>query len=638
MTEAVPKTRLKRTRTGCFKCRVRRRKCDEGKPSCQRCLDGGFECQYGTRLSFLQKNAKTTTAESSSTPRGAKQSYAKLRFVVPETATKSGVQFQHEENVSTEPGTRLSPSIETATVETETIVPETVVPEVDALSQQHQNQPSHQAQQLQQAHQVPQAQRPSEPQSQPQQLQRQLHPPPPAALISPELENYVTSPRAGPPNHDLQNPGSFTLGISPSNAAYETALDGLLALGHDHYVPPSASAVSQVSANGGFFASPTQTGQQAAFELSDKPQSDVFPNCLHTPQDRAVELLRHYRYNIAPWLDICDSDMTFGLLVPRIAMDSIPLLDSLLSLSLTTLGDHIQLDFPEQTMLPDPNSSDIDMVRNALTFTFIALRRQFITQPTSWLSPSKSVGYETINSASFQEHHPSIALAVSWMMLRLSVSVSLMNGSPVPIPSIVSYEASSPLNGVYRESLKYGREPVLLCAQVLNYCFGGDVPSSPDVIRPTAAQRWKSLSEALQMWYTSRPRDFKPMLEIDDNEQLFPLVLFTNGAAVLANQLYHTAMLLLLQNRPRTLPKEHGRSVYLSPLWHSQRICGISLNNDTRTSWDFSLLASFYLAAKRMTYEPQQHAILRGIDRIGSLTGWNVNALSAQLVHEWQPD
>ncbi|KAM0546687.1 hypothetical protein ACHAPJ_010724 [Fusarium lateritium] len=605
MTDA-PKTRLKRTRTGCLKCRTRRRKCDEGKPACQRCLDGGFECQYGTRLSFLQKNAKTTTADSTST-RGAKQSYAKLRFVVPETATKSGVQFQHEENV--EPEKRPSPSIET----------ETVVPEDDVLSQQPQQT----------------TQPPPEPQSLPQQPQQQ-HLPPPPALISPGLEDFVTSPQA-PTNHDL--PGSFTLGISPSNAAYETALDGLLALGHEHYVPPSASAVSQVTANGGFFASPTQSGQQQAqFELSDKPHSDVFPNCLHTPQDRAVELLRHYRYNIAPWLDICDSDMTFGLLVPRIAMDSIPLLDSLLSLSLTTLGDNVQLDFPDQTLLPDPNSSDIDMMRNALTFTFITLRRQFTSQPTSWLSPSKSIGYETINSASFQEHHPSVALAVSWMMLRLSVSVSLMNGSSVPIPSIVSYEASSPLNGVYRESLKYGREPVLLCAQVLNYCFGGDVPTSPDVIRPTAAQRWKSLSEALQMWYTSRPRDFKPMLEIDDNEQLFPLVLFTNGAAVLANQLYHTSMLLLLQNRPRTLPKEHGRSVYLSPLWHSQRICGISLNNDTRTSWDFSLLASFYLAAKRMTYEPQQHAILRGIDRIGSLTGWNVNALSAQLVHEWQPD
>ncbi|KAF5018808.1 hypothetical protein F66182_9201 [Fusarium sp. NRRL 66182] len=607
MAEAVSKTRLKRTRTGCFKCRVRRRKCDEGKPSCQRCVDGGFECQYGTRLSFLQKNAKTTPDSTGS----AKQSYAKLRFVVPETSAKASIQLDKDE----EQPERASPSIETET----TLATEKDNDISQPLQQQpHQTQPPHE----------------SRPRSQP-------HPP---ALISPQLETYIaSSPQAPPPNHKLQGPASFTLGISPSstNAAYETALDGLLALGHDQYAPTSASAVSQATANGdgGYFMSLTQSVHPVQFELNSKSHSHVFPNCLHMPQDRAVELLRHYRYNIAPWLDIDDSEQTFGLLVPRVAMDSAPLLDSLLSLSRTTLGDDAQLEFAEQPTSPDTNSSSVEIICNALTITFTTLRRQFTTQPTSWLSPSKDIGYDAINSSSFHQHHPSVAVAVSWMMLRLCVSVSLMNGSSVPIPSIIScYETSSPLNAMYRDSLKYGREPVLLCAQVLNHCFGADVPASPDVVRTTAAQRWKNLSEALHMWYTNRSRDFKPMLEIDDSEQLFPLVLFTNGAAILANQLYHTSMLLLLQNRPRTLPKEHGRSIYLAPLWHAQRICGISLNNDTRTCWDFSLLASFYLAAKRMTYEPQQHAILRGIDRIGSLTGWNVNALSAQLVHEWQPD
>lgn len=151
---------------------------------------------------------------------------------------------------------------------------------------------------------------------------------------------------------------------------------------------------------------------------------------------------------------------------------------------------------------------------------------------------------------------------------------------------------------------------------------------------------WTSLLEALGMWYSNRPHEFKPMLEVDDDE-LFPLLLFTNGTAVLVNQLYHASMLLLLQNRPRTLPKDHrqrGPSVLLSPLWHAQRVCGISLNNDTRANWDFTLLSSLYLAAQRMTYEPQQLAILSGINRIGNLTGWNTGAISVQLINEWQSD
>ncbi|KAL7769269.1 hypothetical protein ACKLNR_000653 [Fusarium oxysporum f. sp. zingiberi] len=588
--ENEAKTRLKRTRTGCFKCRVRRRKCDEGKPSCQRCVDGGFECQYGTKLSFLQKNAKTSSGS-----RNAKQSYAKLRFVVPETATKSGTHVQHNEFASSEPEKSEGSSIE-----------------VDATAATQENTSQHQE--------------PS------QQTKPPVQPPPPA-IISPSVETYVTSHQA--PSHSLQDSVDFNIVISPSNAAYETALDGLLALGNDHYVSPSAPTVSQTGTDGGLFG---QLPQNAQFEVSDKPRGDVFPNCLHMPQDRAVELLRHYRYNIAPWLDINDPDQTFGLFVPRVAMDSIYVLDSLLSLSLETLGNRTQLDPNEQSLLPDTSTSSIEILCRVLVFTFTTLRRQFATQPTSWLSPSKSTGYETINSTPFQLHHPTAALAVSWMVLRLGVSVGLMNGSSVPIPSIVSCEVSSPIGMLSREPLRCGREPVLLCAEVLNYCFGGDIQTDPDTIRLPAAHRWKAFSEALHKWYANRPTDFKPMLETEDGEQLFPLVLFTNGAAILANQLYHTSMLLLLQNRPRTLPKEHGRNIYLSPLWHAQRICGISLNNDTRTSWDFSLLASFYFAAKRMTYEPQQHAILRGIDRIGSLTGWNVNSLSAQLMHEWQPD
>ncbi|KAF4954287.1 hypothetical protein FGADI_5375 [Fusarium gaditjirri] len=490
--ENEAKTRLTRTRTGCFKCRVRRRKCDEGKPSCQRCVGGGFECQYGTKLSFLQKNAKT-----SSGPRNAKQSYAKLRFVVPETATKSDTHVHHNGSILSEPERTEASSIE-----------------VDIAIAAQKNTSRHQE--------PSQKTNPHEP---PAQL-------PPPAIISPSIETYATSPQA--PSHSLQDPVDFNLVISHSNAAYETALDGLLALGNNHYVSPSAPAVSQTGINGGLFG---QLPHNLQSEVSDKPREDAFPNCLHMPQDRAVELLRHYRYNIAPWLDINDPDQTFGLFVPRVAMDSISVLDSLLSLSSETLGNRTQLDLNAQYLLPDMSSPSIENLCRALVFTFATLRRQFVTQPTSWLSPSKSTGYETVNSTPFQLNHSTAALAVSWMILRLGVSVSLVNGSSVPIPSIVSWEVSSSIGMLSREPLRCGREPVLLYAEVLNYCFGGDTQTDPDTIRLPAAHRWKAFSEALHKWYANRPTGFRPMLETEDREQLFPLVLFTNGAAILANQL-----------------------------------------------------------------------------------------------------
>lgn len=208
------------------------------------------------------------------------------------------------------------------------------------------------------------------------------------------------------------------------------------------------------------------------------------------------------------------------------------------------------------------------------------------------------------------------------------------------IPSLLSFGVSSPAaSQLFHESLKFDREPLLLCGQVLNYCFGHDSISAPEIqLGLGTTHRWKILSESLMLWYNSRSRDFKPMLELEENEQLFPLILFSSGTATLANQMFHTAMLLLLQNQPRTLLNEHGRSVTMSPLWHAQRICGISLNNDSRNSWDFSMVGSLFVGARRMTYEPQQRAVLAGIERIARITGWDLGSLTAQLVQEWPPE
>jgi hypothetical protein len=139
------------------------------------------------------------------------------------------------------------------------------------------------------------------------------------------------------------------------------------------------------------------------------------------------------------------------------------------------------------------------------------------------------------------------------------------------------------------------------------------------------------------LWYSNRPQDFKPVLELEKQDRLFPLLLFTNSAAIMANQLYHTAMLLLLQHRPRTLAAEAGRSPKQSPLRHAQKICGISLNNTDPNGWDFSLVASLYMAAKRMTYGPQQDAILGKMEQVVSMTGWKLSSLAPQLRQTWNP-
>lgn len=53
-TKRTPKLRTK-TFTGCWTCRARRVKCDDGQPQCQRCRRSGWECQgYGMRLGLSE--------------------------------------------------------------------------------------------------------------------------------------------------------------------------------------------------------------------------------------------------------------------------------------------------------------------------------------------------------------------------------------------------------------------------------------------------------------------------------------------------------------------------------------------------------------------------------------------------------
>ncbi|KAJ5473123.1 hypothetical protein N7475_002689 [Penicillium sp. IBT 31633x] len=178
--------------------------------------------------------------------------------------------------------------------------------------------------------------------------------------------------------------------------------------------------------------------------------------------------------------------------------------------------------------------------------------------------------------------------------------------------------------------------PLWLCARAIEFTHNEDV--SPD--RPPL-HIWMQLVEELQQWYRERPEEFVPMLELEVDDQLagpartFPVVLFANGAGVFGNQLYHTAMLLLLHNRPRTAQIADFLTATISPLWHAQRICSIALNNDRRECWDPCLMASFLLAARGMTHESQQREVMCGVDRITRVTGWDTNNALKSLRAHW---
>ena len=87
----------------------------------------------------------------------------------------------------------------------------------------------------------------------------------------------------------------------------------------------------------------------------------------------------------------------------------------------------------------------------------------------------------------------------------------------------------------------YANYIVFLCSRVLNLITKDS---------KNFQQEWDFLWNEIIDWNLNKyPFHLKPILSYDDKP--FPGVLFLNGPAISANQLFHMAIILLTQNKPR---------------------------------------------------------------------------------------
>ncbi|TEA15296.1 Sterol uptake control protein 2 [Colletotrichum sidae] len=641
---SAAKPRHKRTRTGCLKCRIRRRKCDEGKPQCRRCLEGNFECQYGPRLTFLNKNALTVSPSTQESKPVAAPRYSRLQFVNPGTSrqdAKDTLASPASEPLQSTPTTDNAPVITSPSA--------SHTPIVTTFQVNLNSQPPH----------------PPTPKPHPVEPRIvQNHHPAPPQWRAPSLVHDVLSSPARNLDITTKLPGP-----SPNNdAAYETALNVLLSLGSEGTTglvqSPDHGSASFALGNGMGGLSPRDLVSVSPSSISDRRDSSVmYAPTAPLSQDRLLQLIRHFRYHVAPWLDLCDMGQTFGLHVPRLAIESEGVSHALLAMAATaqqadlrTHGDAGYLrSLAESAPIKQSGTTTIDDAELAQVALLTACR--FISDvPDAWAE--LHLLDEGFWSVALNTAGPK-TVAILSVLVRLQLAAALVTGSPMTVPDQLTPDPTSHswTSSVVAETIfQSAIEPLLLCARVVNLCAGVVPPPLPSAAAdhdlgpppplPTPVHHWTLLLDALNLWYANRAQEFRPMVEMDGDENLFPVILFTNGAAVFANQLYHTAVLLLLQNKPRTWQASSAGSAgggggggskrtSLSPLWHAQRVCGIALNNDRRDSWDPSLVASLYLAARRCSYEPQQRAVLECLERVKTLTGWNVDGFSVRVREDW---
>ncbi|OJZ89179.1 hypothetical protein ASPFODRAFT_57931 [Aspergillus luchuensis CBS 106.47] len=456
----------------------------------------------------------------------------------------------------------------------------------------------------------------------------------------------------------------------------KSAVHGLLALGIGNGVNNDKAAPDESYGKSGseFVSSELVASTPAVMKhapsfvgFSERLHSSIRANSL--TDTAKLKLLCHYRYQVAPWwscrltnylqLDICDLTHPFGIAAVQMALGSEPLMTALLGLSnacviLKDMGNQqtSHISRIDQWTRPLRSDSFTLTTENALTAVLEEARWLVTDIAQTWKNMENLMTRTwNLDPLAHQALDPGIASSIYWMFFRLGssqslhayLSAALANDRPIetqlPMLPLPSLPILSRIEEVRERTRAYAHVLLWLCGKALMLYHQQTSPG-----QFTAPQQqldsWLDVFDAIEQWYHLRPHEFQPMVDLGVDDQLaqaesgFPLLLFANGTGAFCNQLYHTAMLLLLQCKPRTALLGL-QSITLSPLWHSQRICGIALNNDRRESWDPCLIASFLVAARRMTHESQQQEILEGFERVCNITGWDLDGYLTQLREDW---
>ncbi|KAL8408592.1 hypothetical protein RB594_007145 [Gaeumannomyces avenae] len=610
---AGPRPKLKRSRSGCLKCRIRRRKCDGVKPRCERCVRSNLECSYPSGVTFKDANnisistSPSTGASHAASPGSSSSPYPRLQFLQP------GVRSRRRQKLGSPTGVAAPQKSESILVTRQ----QPLESETEILRRSENHGVVHERKIItkENSREIPNVVSPASSHL----LGESGCELPPEQGNRTDVEDDDESTSNGNPM-----PASYTQ--SPADG-YETAVQVLVSLGSGNE-PEYPITVRSRFADGH-----AEVESRSPYPLPSQESRLPILSSDALDEMQTLQLLTRFRYVVAQWLDLCDLHQTFGIAVPIMAARSRPVLDAMVSiatLSGSTSGSIVHCSHGTPPSLEDIVAGALDTACHFVEAT-----------PTSWRVHLAEEDFMRPALASFHDNR--IWTRAICLRLRLALACALASSGEQEIQGAAMARLDSLLGLVGPTDIMFdwACRAVVLCLKVVNFCSGA---CQFDLSRP---QAWYGLVEELASWHATQPKSFRPLIDLESTsgpapppESLFPVLCFTNGAAVLGNQLYHGAMLLLLRNKQRTVPPHSLQllgAAQSSQLWHARRVCGIAMHNSHAAWWDPCLLAVVYVAASTMTYAPQQQQVLECLERVGYLTGWRAQTsyFCGALGREW---
>ncbi|KAJ0312783.1 hypothetical protein Brms1b_007709 [Colletotrichum noveboracense] len=565
------KKKRTRTRTGCLNCRRKKRKCDEGRPACGGCSRRKERCEWGIKVTFRAENAQTILQDHPSM-RKARRPPPRRHFEILDV-TSEVIRDYH-----------LPPGFHDYDSEPE--------PEPSPLS-------------------------------------------PPGGDGEGDrrrsLEDDETKTFDSPVSYTTSTAGGHTASIAGSSAAKRTLsssgpndapTDPVAVSGFGSLLTPSTRRDDDTSDKGH-----AQTGDRMDFQASPSSASQQLLT------DNAVANLIYLSQGgggagQGPH-DHHSTTTVSGIPITTLALD--PLIDA-------------PFEFMDQMFTPEGSYEDGIFLPGSAYHELHSTLRNHLIQEVRSNGPTRPDGCASLMEAvGMNGFVGGVEQALFWCFARMDVCGGLISSVKTLIPvnhwaSQIDLEADVGLFLSHPGHDMWANYAVYICAQVLDLLAplakanpGGlffDGPRNDMRYRV----RWMKLWRYVEDWHSRRPSEMQHIMSIPSSDtEPFPKILYSNPAAISGNQLYHTASLLMLQNRPASLrlsPRPR------SALWHARQICGISMTNHHHGAWTNSV-QPLWIAGRCMSHPAEHRAILQLLEKIEKESGWGTKWRADDLKEFW---
>ncbi|KAK9361147.1 hypothetical protein V1504DRAFT_491645 [Lipomyces starkeyi] len=292
---------------------------------------------------------------------------------------------------------------------------------------------------------------------------------------------------------------------------------------------------------------------------------------------------------------------------------------SLLSISFYQYPSAVTLELYQQSiqhLLPSVQSKNIETIAACVVLCCLEMMS---SSPQNWRWHLEGCA-ALFSSAMINGFCGGLGQSLFWCFARMDLSSAVIGEEPTIIklqywtPPGMSLNAAGELFRAQPSYDMYANYAVFLCSCVTNL-----ITSDSPTTGSSFDAEWEMLWNELRIWVEQRPVELKPLLSFDEeNNAPLPTILYENGPAISGNQLYHTACILLMQNKPRSFKFPKSKQ---SMLWHAKHICAISLNNTHHGCWN-NALQPLWVAGRLMSHHTEHTAILKILEEIEKSTGW----------------